>query len=493
MTKKFYVTTPIYYINAAPHIGHAYTTLAADIITRYKKSKGDCVYFLTGTDEHGANIEKTAKKEGVTPKEWADAIVLKYKKLWADLNVNYDDFIRTTDLRHERPVQIVFEKLIKSGDIYAGKYKGWYCTPCENYWDLKDAPDKKCPVHGMDLEEVEEETYFFKLSKYEKPLLKFYKENPNFLAPKPRTSEIIKFVEGGLRDISVSRTKVSWGVTVKSNPEHTIYVWFDALHNYMTAIGLENILLGKEDKKFSDIWPADIHLVGKEIFRFHAVIWPAVLMALKLPLPKQVFAHGWWTVEGEKMSKSRGNFINPSDITSVYGLDSLRYFLFREVPFGADGDFSIKSFKQRYNADLANDFGNLISRSTNMVIKFAEGKITESDFSTDFGLIKKTQEFAKQSDGFMQTLQFDKALEKIWAIFSLLNHAIDEHKPWAMVKESPEKVKDFLSQIIICLRLSADLIYPFMPQTCEKVKAQLGENPQKQIIKGESLFPRIEK
>jgi methionyl-tRNA synthetase len=492
MTKKFYITTPIYYINAAPHIGHAYTTLAADIIKRYKQSKGIETYFLTGTDEHGGNIEKTAKKAGVEPQKWADDIVTKYKELWKNLNIDYDDFIRTTEPRHEKPVRLVFEWLIKSGDIYLGKYKGWYCTPCENYWDIKDAPEKKCPVHDTALEEIEEETYFFKLSKYEKPLLKFYEENPDFLAPKMRSAEILRFVESGLKDISVSRTKVSWGIKVKSNPKHIIYVWFDALHNYVTAVGLENILEGKPSEQFASIWPADIHLVGKEIYRFHAVIWPAILMALKLPLPKQVFAHGWWTVDGDKMSKSKGNFINPVDITAKYGLDALRYFMFREVPFGADGDFSTNSFKQRYIADLANDLGNLLSRTTNMVVKFLGGKITEKNFTFDYGLISKTEQFAKDADTYMEKLQFDKALEKIWAVFSLLNKSIDEHKPWAMAKESPEKLKDFLSQAIICLKKAAVLIQPFMPETAEKIKTQLGAGRQGLITKGDPLFPRIE-
>lgn len=490
--KKFYVTTPIYYINAAPHIGHAYTTIAADIIARYIKAKTKEVFFLTGTDEHGGNIEKVAKAQGVNPAQWADGIVKKFETLWKTLNIEYDDFIRTTQPRHEKPVQLVFEKLIASGDIYLSKYKGMYCTPCENYWDKTEAPDDLCPVHGMALEEIEEESYFFKLSGYEKPILEFYKKNPDFLAPKSRANEIIRFVEGGLKDISVSRTKVSWGIPVKSNPAHTIYVWFDALLNYVTAIGGGEFLDKGKSEKFENIWPADVHLVGKEIYRFHAVIWPAMLMALKLPLPRQIFAHGWWTVEGEKMSKSRGNFVDPSEITSRYGLDALRYFLFREVPFGADGDFSHSSFKQRYTSDLANDFGNLVSRSSSMVVKYMDGKISKSGFGRDFGLIKQTEKLLEEADGFMLALQFDKVLEKAWSVFSLLNRSIDKHKPWAMAKENPDDLKDFLSQVVVCLEKSAGILYPFMPETSLKIKHQLGGNPQNKVIKDKPLFPKID-
>lgn len=492
MNKKFYITTPIYYINAPPHIGHAYTTLAADIITRYKKLKGCEVHFLTGTDEHGGNIEKIAKASGSKPKDWADCIVSKFKNLWSKLDIKYDDFIRTTEPRHEKPVQLMFEKLIKTGDIYLDKYRGLYCNPCENYWDKSEASDNKCPIHGTLLDEIEEESYFFKLSKYENSLLEFYGKNPDFLAPKSRSNEILRFVENGLKDISVSRTKVSWGIPVKSNPSHTIYVWFDALLNYITAIGVEDILHGNKSDKFHTIWPADIHLVGKEIYRFHSVIWPAMLMALKLSLPKKIFAHGWWTVEGEKMSKSRGNFIDPLDITTKYGADALRYFLFREVPFGADGDFSMSSFGQRYTSDLANDFGNLISRSTNMVVKFLGGKIDTSKTDKDYGIIAKTKDALNRADGFMQSLELDKALETLWSVFALLNRAIDEHKPWAMAGKSPESSKDFLSQLIICLKLAVKSVYPFMPATADKAQYQLGENPKHEVIKGDILFRKIE-
>ncbi|MBR5151552.1 MAG: methionine--tRNA ligase, partial [Elusimicrobiaceae bacterium] len=352
MTKKMYITTPIYYVNSVPHLGHAYTTIACDILARHLRQKGVDVRFLTGTDEHGANIEKSAAAKGVAPKAWADEVSAKYRALWKTLNISYDAFIRTTDPAHEAVVQAIFEKLLKSGDIYLGSYSGKYCTSCEQYYDESEMGENcTCPVHKKPLTDVHEETYFFKLSRYEKPLLMFYEEHPEFLAPKYRASEIINFVKGGLRDLSVTRTKVKWGIPVKSNPAHTIYVWFDALINYISAAGAGTLLC--EDKTlhqeklalikaadFEQLWPADLHLVGKEIFRFHAVIWPAVLMALGMSLPKQVFAHGWWTVEGEKMSKTLGNVIDPAELGAKYGVDPVRAFLFREVPFGQDGDFS---------------------------------------------------------------------------------------------------------------------------------------------------------
>ncbi len=374
MTKKFYITTPIYYLNSAPHIGHAYTTLACDILARYKKSKGFGVHFLTGTDEHGANIQKAAEAHNVTPKAWTDDMASRFKALWEVLNIQYDDIIRTTDARLERPVQEVFEILIKSGDIYKGSYSGKYCYSCESYIDETEAINNCCPIHKKELTELKEETYFFKLSKYEQALLKFYEANPDFLSPHFRASEIVNFVKSGLKDLSVTRTKVAWGIPLVSDPAHTIYVWFDALLNYATAPGLGTKICKDEMFKnypynFDELWPANVHLIGKEIYRFHAVIWPAMLMALNLPLPKKVFAHGWWTVEGEKMSKSRGNFIDPAEVTAKYGVDALRYFLFREVPFGGDGDFSMQSFINRFNADLANDLGNLVSRTLNMAAK----------------------------------------------------------------------------------------------------------------------------
>lgn len=491
MTKKFYVTTPIYYLNSAPHIGHAYTTLAADILARYKKSKGEDVYFLTGTDEHGANIEKAALNAGITPQKWVDGMAEKFIDLWKVLNIEYDDLIRTTQPRHEAVVQEIFEILLKKGDIYKGKYSGKYCLSCEAYLDESELVDGKCPIHKKEPQLIEEETYFFRLSAYQEPLLKFYEQNKDFLSPHFRAAEIVNFVKNGLKDLSVTRTKVKWGIPVKSNPAHTIYVWFDALINYISAIGYGKTLGIKEfaDYKcnFEDYWPADTHLIGKEIFRFHAVIWPAVLMALGLPLPKKVFAHGWWTVEGEKMSKSLGNFIDPRDITSKYGVDPLRYFIFREVPFGGDGDFSMEAFKKRFNADLANDLGNLLSRTLNMAAKNL-GSIPEH-CAAGGGLLDRCAAADVEYDAHMENLEFDKALDAAWLIIGSMNKYIDETKPWSLAKTEPEKAKAILLELVLALRYVCKWITPFMPETSKEMARRLKSGP---IEKYPPLFPRIE-
>ena len=499
MTKKFYITTPIYYVNSVPHIGHAYTTIAQDVLARYKRQKGFDVRFLTGTDEHGANIEKSATAAGVTPKQWADEVSDKYKALWKTLNISYDDFIRTTDKKHEQVVQAIFEKLLKSGDIYLGSSSGKYCLSCEQYYNESEILEGNlCPVHKRPLTEVHEETYFFKLSRYEKPLLKYYEEHPEFLSPKTRAHEIINFVKGGLQDLSVTRTKVAWGIPVPSNPHHTIYVWFDALINYISAAGYGTVLC--EDKtlheaqlkqiradKFEDLWPADLHMVGKEIFRFHTVIWPAVLMALGLPLPKKVFAHGWWTVEGEKMSKSLGNIIDPAKVAAQYGVDPLRAFLFREVPFGQDGDFSMESFKNRYNSDLANNIGNLLSRTLNMAAKNI-GELPEK-IEGDYPLLAKSAEVEKAIDAAYDQLAFDKVLENIYGFASDLNKLVDTKKPWELAKTDPEAAKAVLLELVACLRKVAVWLEPFMPTVAKEMQIRL--LPGK-IEKYPPLFPRLE-
>ena len=491
MNKKFYITTPIYYLNAEPHIGHAYTTLAADILARYKKSKGQDVYFLTGTDEHGANIERSAANAGVTPQQWTDNMAEKFKTLWKDLNIKEDDFIRTTQPRHEHVVQEIFEILLKKGDIYKGTYSGKYCMSCEAYLDESELIDGKCPIHKKEPQQITEETYFFKLSAYQNDLLKFYERNPDFLSPKFRGSEIVNFVKGGLRDLSVTRTKVKWGIPVPSNPDHTIYVWFDALINYVSAAGYGK-KLGLEAYKdypveFDELWPADVHLIGKEIFRFHAVIWPAVLMALGLPLPKKVFAHGWWTIEGEKMSKSLGNFIDPRDITAKYGVDTLRYFIFREVPFGGDGDFSMDAFKKRFNADLANDLGNLLSRTLNMAAK-SVGEIPQT-CTVSSNLLDEAKETDAAFNAHMDNLEFDKALDKAWALMSYMNKYIDETKPWTLAKTDPQKAKEVLLELLFALKYTAVWLAPFMPDTAAEIARRLKAGP---IEKYAPLFPRIE-
>lgn len=499
MSKKFYITTPIYYVNSVPHIGHAYTTIALDILARYKREQGFDVRFLTGTDEHGANIEKSAAAKGVSPKAWTDEVSAKYKEMWKTLHISYDDFIRTTDAKHEHVVQAIFEKLLKSGDIYLGAYSGKYCLSCEQYYnDSEILEGNLCPVHKKPLTEVHEETYFFKLSRYEKPLLKFYEENPDFLSPKYRANEIINFVKSGLQDLSVTRTKVAWGIQVPSNPKHTIYVWFDALINYISAAGVGTLLC--EDKtehvaqlkqigaeKFEDLWPADLHMVGKEIFRFHTVIWPAVLMALNLPLPKKVFAHGWWTVEGEKMSKSRGNIVDPAEVAAKYGVDPVRAFLFREVPFGQDGDFSMESFKNRYNSDLANNIGNLLSRTLNMAAKNL-GELPEK-IEGDYPLLKKSADVANAIDKAYDELAFDKVLEQIYGYASELNKLVNDTKPWELAKTDPEKAKQILLELVACLRCVAKWLEPFMPTVGAEMQKRLAPG---KIEKYPPLFPRLE-
>lgn len=489
MKKRYYITTPLYYVNYMPHIGHAYTTVAADVLARYMKSKKVKVFFQTGTDEHGINIERTAAANGKSPKEWADEIVKYFVDMWKVLHVEYDYFIRTTDPEHEKQVQLIFEKLIDKGDIYKGSYEGLYCSSCENFYDESELVDNQCPVHKKPVEKISEETYFFRLSKYEKALIEFYEKNPSFLSPSYRAAEIVNFVKSGLKDLSVSRTRVKWGIPVLRDPKHTIYVWFDALLNYITGPGYK---VDGSCEAFNEIWPCDVHLIGKEIFRFHAVIWPAILMALELPLPKKVYAHGWWTVEGEKMSKSRGNIINPVDIVREYSSDVFRYFIFREVPFGQDGDFSKEALKNRYNSELCNGLGNLFSRVLNMVRKYCDNIMPEKP--ADSEMFRYFIDLEKEYEREMEELNFSSAIESIMKAVSFMNREIDEKKPWELVKNDVEKTKVFLNDLVWGLRMVSKWIYPFMPQTSLKMSMYLaiGETKDK-IMKGEKiepLFPR---
>lgn len=491
MNKKFYITTPLYYVNAAPHIGHAYTTLAADVLARFYRTRGQEVHLLTGTDEHGANIEKIAQRAGVEPKIWADKMAVKFKDLWTHLDIVYDDFIRTTEERHESRVKTIFQKLRDKGDIYPGIYQGFYCLPCENYWDESDLENGNCPIHHQPVEKIQEPTYFFRLSKYKEPLLTHYKTHPEFLMPAWRAKEIVNFVRAGLNDISVSRTKVKWGIPVPGDQAHTIYVWFDALLNYITATGYR-----PDDREgHQALWPADVQLVGKEIFRFHTVIWPAMLLALEVPLPQMVFAHGWWTVEGEKMSSTKGNFVDPREVTAEFGVDSFRYFVLREVPFGNDGNFSRQALRQRYNSELANDLGNLVSRVVHMVDRYLDGELPAKPPLTRPFL---SAEIAKESTPIAEAIErlaFHEALNRIWGVLRRLNRDVDQKKPWEKAKSDLDDVRLLLFDWVWCLRIVAGWLYPFMPRTAAAMQARLGvRNPDPgKPFPGKERFARIEK
>ena len=476
MKEKYYITTPIYYPSANFHIGHCYTTIIADSIARYQRLKEKDVFFLTGTDEHGQKIENKAKEKGVTPKEYVDEIVDNAKDLWKSLGISYDKFIRTTDEYHEKAVQKIFDKLYEQNDIYLDKYKGLYCTPCESFWTETQLVDGKCPDCGRGVNLVEEESYFFRLSKYQKRIEELYKNNPEFIKPESRKNEMINnFLKPGLEDLCVSRTTFSWGIPVSFNPKHVIYVWIDALTNYITALGY----LSDDDSLFKKYWPADLHLVGKEIVRFHAIIWPALLMALDLPLPKQVFGHGWLKIDGGKISKSLGNYKDPREYIDKYGVDAVRYYALREVSFGSDGNFSEEALIARTNADLANTLGNLLNRTIAMTNKYFDGVISNSKVNEeiDTELINKASNLKSVVDKNMEKLYISDALEEIFNFLRECNKYIDDTTPWVLAKEEKlERLQTVLYNLLESIRISSVLLTPFMPTTTEKIFKQLNTN-----------------
>lgn len=509
--KTFYITTPIYYVNDVPHIGHTYTTIIADAISRFKKLSGCEVFFLTGTDEHGQKVEKAALERGIEPIQLADQVVERYKDLWKALNISFDYFIRTSQLSHEKGVQKIFLKLKDKGDIYKGIYKGYYCISDEYFLPdeipLEEGGFKLCPDCGEQARMLSEDCYFFKLSAYQKRLMDFYAQHPTFVRPKSRMNEVVRFVRQGLKDLCITRTSVKWGIPVPGDPDHTIYVWFDALHNYLTGIGYD-----WDQALFKKFWPADVHLIGKDILRFHAIYWPAFLMAAEFPLPNIVFGHGWWLKDETKMSKSKGNILDPYTILKTFGADPLRYFLLREIPIGKDGSFSHQGFIHRVNSDLANDLGNLVHRTLTMIGNYFEGRIEEIGEETEKErkICTVYESVKKKVFKHYEDYSLSRALEEIWVFINIVNKYLAENEPWKLAKIEREKKRlgRILYQASAAIRAVSYFIFPVMPESAEKIWKSLGEKTPisdvlfeefqleglklgQKILKPEPLFPRV--